>query len=286
MVSTSLHVKPQYKPSLTFSQTALSQSHNLYFVVHSDQLYVYKPDFPSQKIGSSAELVIDLPISRPGLVGYIGPRKPHAVNHLVLGDLGNEEIILLGCDDGDVLAYTTRSISNALLAEKLEKSEVQTSIADPKPFFMRNVGSSAWGLAIHKVSRMIAVSANTHKIVVFAFALHHKGPQDEEEVSESNLDNIQHDEIQSFEDQTSDRAKQFSDISDRCSNLEIILEGHHTNIPSISFCNTDSDQVGRYLVSTDIEGVTIIWDIWARQVIKQHLWPKDVIDGDSLTPWM
>jgi len=38
-------------------------------------------------------------------------------------------------------------------------------------FFAENVGDSAWGLAIHSQSRLIAVGSNAHEIQVFAFAL-------------------------------------------------------------------------------------------------------------------
>ena len=39
------------------------------------------------------------------------------------------------------------------------------------------------------------------------------------------------------------------------------LVGHANNIPCIAFCNTFEDRRGRYLASTDIAGVTMIWDV-------------------------
>jgi hypothetical protein len=43
--------------------------------------------------------------------------------------------------------------------------------ANYQSFFAENVGDSAWGLAIHSQSRLIAVGSNAHEIQVFAFAL-------------------------------------------------------------------------------------------------------------------
>ena len=223
--------------------------------------------------------MIDLPASRSGLTGLLDPRKPHACNQIIVGDLGNEEILLLACDDGDVLAYTTRSISNAILAKDSRKFDVPAPNTDLKPFFIRNVGSSAWGLAIHKASRMIAVSANTQRITVFAFALHHGGRQDDAEVSESEFDIEDDVEIQY---EIPDQVRQLTTApghSLRNLEITITLTGHRDNIPSISFCNHDSDQNGRYLVSTDIRGETLIWDIWAQQAIKRHSLPPGPPNG-------
>lgn len=37
---------------------------------------------------------------------------PHCVNHLTIGNLGNYEILLMSCDDGDVLAYYTHMLKD------------------------------------------------------------------------------------------------------------------------------------------------------------------------------
>ncbi|KAK3071320.1 hypothetical protein LTS18_014889, partial [Coniosporium uncinatum] len=91
--------------------TGLSQVYNLFFIAGDSQVYVYQPRFPTQSLSAIASLIVKLPISRPGLQGYINPYRPHQVNHLVVDFLGNEEILLLSCDDGDVLAYRTREIN-------------------------------------------------------------------------------------------------------------------------------------------------------------------------------
>lgn len=40
-----------------------------------------------------------------------------------------------------------------------------------RPFFHRNVEASAWGLAVHRQARLIAISANPGRVTVIAFAL-------------------------------------------------------------------------------------------------------------------
>lgn len=57
-------------------------------------------------------MVIVLPRSEEGyeVLPAIDSDHPHAVNHLVIGHLGDHEILLMGCDDGDVIAFYTHLI--------------------------------------------------------------------------------------------------------------------------------------------------------------------------------
>lgn len=63
--------------------------------------------------------------------GYIDNFRPHCVNHMVIGKLGDHEILLLACDDGDVIAYYTH-----LLMQDYEdyKSSKNGAINDNTPF--------------------------------------------------------------------------------------------------------------------------------------------------------
>ncbi|MCJ1463321.1 hypothetical protein MMC07_001928 [Pseudocyphellaria aurata] len=245
--------------------TALSQCRNLFFAAYYDQIYVYKPEFPSQKISGKAELIIDLPTTNPNRIGYIHPGKPHSVNQLVISDLGHEEVIAVTCDDGDVVAYTTRSIHDALERNTLNEPSLQPTRI--RTILLRNVGESAWGIAIHKAARLIAVSSNKHNITVFAFALcRESSPDALHEVNEGDV--LPEVDI-GFELDEWVRPFKYSETLLRRStrNFVIVLEGHAYNIPNIAFCNTDADPTGRYLVSTDIGGVTFVWDIWQRSVL-------------------
>jgi hypothetical protein len=102
-----------------------------------------------------------------------------AINKLLVQLLGSEEVLAVVRDDGDVEAYYTRHIYNAIEKRAYYDSDLGILSADVKPFFHRNVGSSAWGLAIHSTARMIAVSANTHAATVFTFALTDGESEDE-----------------------------------------------------------------------------------------------------------
>ena len=177
----------------------------------------------------------------------------HAVNHLVVDDLGTTEVLVCACDDGDVLVYTTRSIQKAIdqameAAEYLgERLSVLTDDDEIKPLMIKNVLASAWGIAVHSAARLIAISSNTHKITVFAFAL--------EGANEDRLPELE--------------GEKEDDLPDRSLDQTLVLGGHLDNIPSVAFCNSGGDPHGRYLVSTDIRGTTIIWDIWKRRDIKK-----------------
>ncbi|TKA76113.1 hypothetical protein B0A49_03514 [Cryomyces minteri] len=138
--------------------TGLSQVHNLYFVAYSHEIWVYQPQFPTQELPKEPSFVFKLPLSTPGLPGYIDPQNPHGINNLVIGFLGNEEIIAVVCDDGDVIAHYTQDFNDAV-----ERRQTPDSLDAPPDdlspvFFHANVGMSAWGLAIHTEARMIAVS--------------------------------------------------------------------------------------------------------------------------------
>lgn len=210
-------------------------------------------------------MIIDLPRTSQNLSGYINPTKPHSVNQLVVSDLGHEEIIAVTCDDGDVVAYTIRSIYDALERDILDEPGPQ--FPRIRTILLRNVGESAWGLAVHKAARLIAVSSNAHIIHVFAFALcREPSPDSLHESDEGGV--LPAIDITLGPDEW---VRPFtcpeSPIRRSTRNLEITLLCHEYNIPNIAFCNTDADPNGRYLVSTDIGGVTYVWDIWRRQVL-------------------
>lgn len=246
----------QYRNNLT----ALSQYHNLLFVAYTDRVHIYQPQFPTQLISSKPQLEFELPTTRQGLVGYLDQGHPHAVNHLIVGDLGNEEILIVACDDGDVLAYSTLHILNAIKIEY----DVEPLLSEPvRPFFKRNVGMSAWGIAIHRAARLIAISSNNKQVVVFAFAISQRSPLDGLNPPAAVL-------IDDFDTDPGgvDWERVATGSPDcRSRNQEIVLKGHSLNIPSIAFCNTKEDPIGRYLVSTDIGGSTYVWDIWKGAIL-------------------
>lgn len=125
--------------------TGLSQKNNLLFVAYVGQIYVYEPRFPSQALPFDPILIIDTSPSRPGLTGSISSWRPRAISYLVVQDLGIEEIVCTAHDDGDVQAFLVAHILDAVERRR----RLAGDPAEVRPFFQRNVGDSAWGLAVH-----------------------------------------------------------------------------------------------------------------------------------------
>jgi hypothetical protein len=261
--------------------TALSQHFNLYFVATRDSIAVYKPDFPFQKLQRLPALLIPPALANPHAKGYIDDGVPHAVNHLIVGDLGQEEILLIATDSGNVAAYYTRNIEEAIRKDPYRLStDARSDHVGVRPFFTHFVQESAWGLAIHSNARMIAVSANTPhhvqcddpcaKVTVFAFALTTNNENSHEENTVEDLDAENDDDSVGhggreldWEDWKAIGVDATPPLRHR--NYKITLagvEGHDHNIPSVSFVNTDDDPDGKWLLSTDIAGDLKIWQIW------------------------
>lgn len=211
-------------------------------------------------------MIITPVIKCPENEGYIAPQVPHAINNVLVGDLGLDEVLLLVTDSGNVCGYRVETIFSAL--ERAEQGNRTHPLDDTEvpPFFVESVGSSAWGLAIHKYSRQIAVSANTGHITVFAFALANSG-------SGGQLDPNHPSGAASFadNDQTwlhvnsaGTLAQLQSQMPDkyRTQNIRLTYTGHFTNIPSVSFLNCDFDSNGAWMLSTDIDNKILVWKVW------------------------
>jgi len=296
--------------------TALSQRFNLYIVAFHDVLHISRTGFgdtyPENAAASDWSMLFNLEPSSPGLPGHMPRTKPHAVNHLIVDDLGNLEIVLVAHDDGDVVAFYTHDLERAMKdfensrrhkqADPEDTSDINDSLyndcIDPsvRPFFQFNLGQSVWGLAVHPTERLIAISTNGPHIWVFAFAL---DPHPIEvnvarsistDFAEDMLSGVSHrSSIQSSEDEPSfnpshqnllwdmvasedrwltDRSRNaYSEMGLRLSLSERRGFGRHgANIPCITFDKEDLGQNAR-LVSTDISGCTMVWDVKERQYV-------------------
>ncbi|KAI0843016.1 hypothetical protein F5Y06DRAFT_256690 [Hypoxylon sp. FL0890] len=261
--------------------TALSQVYNFYMVAYTDKIYISRPrSCSSHALPVEPDLILRPPASTMSLsvVGYLDANFPHQVNHLIVGELGNEEILLLAYDDGDVIGYYTRHIENEL---RRRERDGRSNKATPEPFFHENVGKSAWGLAVHKQSRIIAVSSNTHNVCVFVLAL---TGQPYRHIPEADpvefFRNIVKDENGNVLDPgrdptqppvvlnhtTSDGSKIAAlenAVRRRDANWRIILETGHTgtNIPNIAFSNDEYGEASK-VVAVDINGRLWLMDIW------------------------
>ncbi|KAL8360135.1 hypothetical protein RB598_008450 [Gaeumannomyces tritici] len=156
--------------------TVLSQQYNLYFVAYKGRIHVYEPQNAPQVIKDGPLLVLKpAPSAIAALCpGHIDQASGHEINNIIVGDLGDLEVIVAAYDDGDVVGYYTHTIAAAIEHLARKNKEWTSTPRHPRAFFHDAVGSSAWGLALHKKSRLLAVSCNLMEITVFAFAL--KGP--------------------------------------------------------------------------------------------------------------
>lgn len=137
-----------------------------------------------------------------------------------------------------------------------------------KRFFAENVGNSAWGLAVHSQSRLIAVGSNSHELQVFAFALSapvHDNPtciteteDRQEKYLTSPPNHVQFPRIDRAE-----LARTNSGKVARHQNFRLLFKlgplGH--NIPSVAFSNSvdgDADTV----IAADIRGALWFFRLW------------------------
>lgn len=231
--------------------TALSKLYNIYFLACNDAIYVYRPSFPDQNLPNEPDLILHPPISTQiDSEGGIDAQDPHSINRIVIDFLGHEEILLAACDDGDVVGYRVKEIQRTL-AERVLSLDVDSDVAledTPRVFLHQNVGASAWGLAVHREARIIAISANTHQITVLAYAL------------------VQSDDFPKHSSTSNSRNS--DDPVLQKPGLPFFRRREHTftlmantNIPSVSFNNNGDDPSGRWLFSSSIDGKTIIWDL-------------------------
>ena len=233
------------------------------------------PSFPSQSLPKKPELIIAIPASRPGLRGYIDRDFPHAINHMITGDIGNEEVLVACCDDGDVVGYTVRSIERLLETlpdlkrqTKLPSRNLENTLTVPgRPFLLENVGKSAWGLATHKTQRLLAVSSNSKEICIFVFALGRPGLPDIDMKMDSELAHLDSSDEALLSDDKPWPKVRTGSPKDRSNNFTITLSLHDTNIPDIAFYDSDGACHETYLASTDIEGRVLIWKIWSGEAI-------------------
>jgi len=117
--------------------------------------------------------------------GEINPSEPHCINHIVAAFVGNEEWVIVACDDGDIVGYQVRQLSKAI--ENYDGCDCQElpwaahhCHHQPEPCAAWNVGRSAWGLAVHTNARLIATSSNSRRATVFALALYSATPEEEQ----------------------------------------------------------------------------------------------------------
>ena len=227
--------------------TALSQKFNLYFSAYQDKIYVYRPQRGPQILPSHSLILRPKPSEIAKKVGgYLNKSFPHQVNHLIVGDLGNFEVLLFCYDDGDVVAYYTHQIARCV-------RESSKKVSVPDEFFHGNVGMSAWGLAIHKKSRLLAVTCNKHEVTVFAFA-----------VTDCDKDNplLRADPATSgYLGMSTYDLETHVKCRTRTWQLIYPVSAEGANMPNVAFCD-DAAGNAEKVITVDLNGNTWIMDIW------------------------
>ena len=221
------------------------------FVAHASDIYVYEPEFPEQTLHAPVLIVPSQP-SSPDLRGYLDRDEPHAINYLIVQKLGKDEVIANVRDDGDVEVFLVRHIVHAISTRVDRHDTTQNPVADNvKPLFLRNVGISAWGLAIHAEARILAVSSNRHEVTIFRFGLvdeHEDVQSPRKQAKDTEDDHSSKWDEERREDNMDSRPGRKTDVTRQ------VLNGQ-ANIPHIAFCNTGDDPDGRWLLTTDLSGV-------------------------------
>ncbi|KAM0463912.1 hypothetical protein ACHAO4_000637 [Trichoderma viride] len=261
---------------------ALSQGHNLYFVAYQGHIFAYVPrSVPKQRIPQDPDFRIFPQPSKEahGIGGTVDIVTPHTINHIITGYLGEEEIVLACYDDGDVVAYYVKDIAD-LVENKRNQSKAQrssrkdyTSRSSPRLLFHENVGQSAWGLAIHRKSRLIAVSSNRAELTVFAFAL--ASCRTKSRKSQGFCDCCQ--SCDSTESGVPRRARNWR--------IVIALRQEASNIPNVCFLD-DVDGQAEKVCAVDIKGVLWIADIWRmfQPVTKVNPSEHDALRSEEFWP--
>ena len=184
---------------------------------------------------------------------------------------GTEEVIAVVRDDGDVDAFLTRHIVQAIERRDEPGSTIGIEGDEIRPFFQSNVGISAWGLAIHSAARILATSSNAHEVRVFKFGLL---KINDAESSPSGDDHSR----------PGDRGESSNGKAEQQRETDVthhVLNGE-TNIPYISFCNTGDDPEARWLLTTDISGVCRVMDLHSLEPVQAFRFGRSFATAQSV----
>ncbi|PSS03638.1 hypothetical protein BD289DRAFT_478469 [Coniella lustricola] len=268
--------------------TALSQHYNLYFVAYRSYIHVYKPNADGRNTMGEPLIVLDPEQSKSPMAaftsGHINPDCPDEINDMSVGELGDKEILVAVRDNGDVNAWYIDTIAQdarSAIAKNPngEPATFTDRLPSSKHFFTNNVGASAWGIAIHKKSRLIAIASNTKEITIFAFAIDDQGPGTQDAFLPTHVECASDAKAEYVEDPF-DGSCTYAQVSmnllkakklpllqqrfrtrQRTWRIMIPLGNQASNIPSLTFCEAVDGNADR-IAAIDILGCLYIADIW------------------------
>ena len=173
------------------------------------------------------------------------------MNRLAIEAFGYEEIVVALYDDGDVIVYYIRDIAD-YLGHQDEHTKAKAD--KPKPYFHASVGVSAWGVAVHAKSRLLAISSNHHEVTVFAPALGRLSCEE-----------------RTRRDAAPDYSPERSVLARRRDWRIVVRFGTGcANIPNIAFLD-DQDGLAEKIVAHDIEANCWVSDIFTPETRPQRL---------------
>ncbi|KAK1834819.1 hypothetical protein QBC39DRAFT_251678 [Podospora conica] len=240
----------------------------LYFAAYADKIYVYQPRMSPQILPGPSVILTPRKSKAARMTGGAIDRAfPHQMNHILVGQLGELEIVCFTFDDGDVGAYYTHTIAQSIAANN-EHGQAQGGVPSrntiPKQFFHECVGLSAWGLAVHQQSRLVAVSSNRAEVTVFAFATT-DNPYQCVEAEPGGPP------VMMYGTTAWELEKHFQS---RTRTWRIVLSTgpRARNMPSIAFIDDETGYADK-VVAYDVGGNTWIMDIWTLGALPIHLPP-------------
>lgn len=145
-------------------------------------------------------------------------------------------------------------------------------LASPSHFFTDNIGGSAWSLAIHKKSRLIAVSSDAHEVTVFAFAFQRNDPDAQfenqtvdrpgEPLSPRKIvaDSFWQEPIEAEPESVQSLEQRFR-TRRRAWRIVIPMGIEATEFSSLAFCEDEAGNADR-VAALDITGYLFIAEIW------------------------
>jgi hypothetical protein len=207
--------------------TALSHRYNLYFVAQRDVILVSSTWYPEFHLQEHVEILV--PVQGTG-DGHIDVQYPHQINHLVVEQLGTQEVLIVACDDGTIAIWHTFPISIWDTSKRYDRP----------PVVLEDLEESAWGIAVHRKSRKIAFTSNSYTVHVLEMAL-----EDNEDTNKS-----------------------CSMHKSRQENMMRYFKATEYNLPCVAFCNTGDDPLGRYVMCGDITGKMMIWDTFHDKIVR------------------
>lgn len=233
--------------------TALSQRFNLYFVAHEGDTFIYRPRNIRHTLPTLPDYVLKSKPVGKNTRGHIVPSHGHQVNNMVIGDLGDEEVLAMTFDNGNVIAYNVKIIANHITS--LEQDPASWRGRSPQPFFHESVESSAWGLALHKKDRLIAVSCNLKYITVFFPALSLGNKAGVESSASHSLD------IPRFATPEVSKVNHGKNNPRNVDYRVIYAPPNSDNIPAVDFTST-SDGHADKVTGIDIGGNICVFSVW------------------------